>query len=41
MLQGGVFVLLVRKIRKLRLLTLSMYMVYLKRGVNDIRRTRH
>lgn len=41
MLRGGVFVLLVRKIRKLRSLTPSMYRVYLRRGVNDILRTRH
>jgi hypothetical protein len=39
-LRGGVFVLLVRKIRRLRSLTPSMYMAYLKRGVNGILRAR-
>jgi hypothetical protein len=40
MLRGGVFVLLVRKIRKLRSVTPSMYMVYLRRGVSDVFRAR-
>lgn len=40
MLRGGAFVLLIRKIRRLRTLTPSMYRVYLKRGVNDILRVR-
>jgi hypothetical protein len=40
MLRGGVFVLLLRKMRRLRSLTPSMYMVYFKRGVNDILRAR-
>jgi ectoine hydroxylase-related dioxygenase (phytanoyl-CoA dioxygenase family) len=40
MLRGGVFVLLLRKIRRIRSLTPSMYVVYLKRGVKDILRVR-
>jgi hypothetical protein len=40
MLRGGVFVLLLRKIRRLCSLTPSMYLVYLKRGVKDILRAR-
>lgn len=40
MLRGGVFVLLLRKIRKLRSLSPSMYMVSFKRGLNDILRPR-
>jgi|SRR5579859_285301 len=36
MLRGGVFVLVLRKIRKLRSRAPSMYLVYLKRGVNEI-----
>jgi Phytanoyl-CoA dioxygenase (PhyH) len=40
MLRGGVFVLILRKMRKLRSLTPSMYVVYVKRGVNDIFKAR-
>ncbi len=37
MLRGGVIVLFLRKIRKLRSLTPSMYLVYFRRGVDAIR----
>ena len=40
MLRGGAFVLLLRKIRRLRSVTPSMYMVYVKRGVNDVLKAR-
>jgi hypothetical protein len=40
MLRGGAIVLFLRKIRKLRSLTPSMYMVHLRRGVNGILRIR-
>ena len=40
MLRGGVFVLILRKMRKLRSLTPSMYVVYVKRGMNDIFKAR-
>jgi hypothetical protein len=33
-------VLLLRKIRRLRSVTPSMYMVYVKRGVNDVLKAR-
>jgi hypothetical protein len=38
-LRGGVFVLLLRKIRRLPSLTPSMYLAYLKRGANRILKT--
>jgi ectoine hydroxylase-related dioxygenase (phytanoyl-CoA dioxygenase family) len=38
--RGGFLVVLARKIRRFRSLTPSMYVVYLKRGVNGILRTR-
>jgi ectoine hydroxylase-related dioxygenase (phytanoyl-CoA dioxygenase family) len=40
MLRGGAFVLLVRKIRRLRSLTPAMYMAFLRRGMNGILRVR-
>jgi hypothetical protein len=40
MLRGGFFVILVRKVRRLRSVTPSMYLVYFKRGMNGILRAR-
>ena len=40
MMRGGAFVLLLRKIRKLRSLTPLMSLAYLKRGVHDVFRAR-
>lgn len=40
MLRGGVLVIFVRKLRRLRRLTPAMYMVYLRRGINGFLRAR-